>query len=92
MQPFRDLIKPNKKFYWDGTLESIFLKSKQEIIEKVKDGVKSFELERITCLQTDYCDEGIGYLLLQKYCTCSLEKVKLIYAGSKFTNPAEANY
>ena len=100
MQPFRDLIKPNNRFYWDGTLESIFLKSKQEIIEKVKDGVKSFELERITCLQTDYCDEGIGYLLLQKHCTCSLEKVptccpegwKLIYAGSKFTNPAEANY
>ena len=70
------------------------------MIEKVKDGVKSFELERITCLQTDYQDEGIGYLLLQKYCTCSLEKVptccpeawKLFYAGSKFTSPAEANY
>jgi hypothetical protein len=24
MQPFRDLIKPNEKFYWDHTLDQLF--------------------------------------------------------------------
>ena len=48
MQPFRDLIKPNNKFYWDETLTDIFHKSKKELIEKVKEGVKSFQLGRRT--------------------------------------------
>ena len=48
MQSFCDLIKPNNISYWDGTLESIFLKSKHDIIEKVKDEeVKENDMEVI---------------------------------------------
>ena len=70
------------------------------VVSLIKEGVKSFEPQKITCLQTDWCRDGIGYLLLQKHCDCSLDKVptccptgwKLIFAGSRFTNPSEYNY
>ena len=100
MEPFRQLIKPNNKFFWTPALQELFEKSKQEILARVKDGVQSFEPNRRTCLQTDWCKHGIGYLLLQKHCscphpnlvTCCPEGWKLIYGGSRFTNPAESRY
>ena len=100
MQPFRHLIQPNNKFYWDETLSDIFNKSKAELIHKVKEGVKSFQLGRRTCLQTDWSKQGIGYLLLQKHCSCTddtnvhccPEGWRLIFAGSRFTKPAESRY
>ena len=100
MQPFRDLIKPNVKFYWDSTLDELFQKSKQGIIQSVKEGVQSFEPQRRTCLQTNWCQEGIGYLLLQQHCTCISTNIptccptgwKLVYAGSRFTNASESRY
>ena len=100
MQPFRDLIKPNNKFYWDDTLTQIFEKTKAELVDKVKQGVKSFEIGRRTCIQTDWCKQGIGYLLLQKHCKCPndsdilccKEGWRLIFAGSRFTKPAESRY
>ena len=100
MQPFRDLILPAKKFYWDDVLTDLFEKSKTELLNKVREGVKSFQLNRRTCLQTDWCKQGIGYLLLQKYCTCPNDSDvtccndgwRLVYAGSRFTKPAESGY
>ena len=100
MHPFRDLIKPNEKFYWDYTLNQLFEKSRLEIINAVKDGVKSFSPELRTCLQTDWSKNGIGYLLLQQHCKCDSDKIptccetgwQLIFAGSRFTNPAESRY
>ena len=100
MQPFRDLIKPKTRFYWDAVLETLFQKSKDQIVRAVEDGLKSFEPDRITCLQTDFCREGIGYLLLQKHCPCTTTSSptccetgwKLIFAGSRFTNPSEHDY
>ena len=100
MQAFRDLIKPNVKFYWDSTLDDLFNKSKTEIVNAVKGGVQSFEPDRRTCLQTDWCRDSIGYLLLQQHCNCTSPNVptccptgwKMIYAGSRFTNPAESRY
>ena len=100
MEPFHDLIKPKCTFFWDETLDKLFQASKQEILNKISDGVKSFELGRRTALQTDWCKHGIGYLLLQKHCACSNkdnvrccpEGWKLIYAGSRFTKDAETRY
>lgn len=100
MEPFRDLIKPNRTFYWDKTLTKLFETSKQQLLGKIRDGVKSFELGRRTALQTDWCKHGIGYLLLQKHCSCAdknnvrccPEGWKLIYAGSRFTKDAETRY
>ena len=100
MKIFRDLIKPNMKFYWDETLDGIFGESKMRIIEAVKEGVKSFEPNCKTCLQTDFSEDGLGYLLLQKHCQCETGTTpacckigrKLIFPGSKFTSPPESRY
>jgi len=56
----------------------------------------------MTCLQPDWSKIGLGYLLLQKHCTCSLDNVpircpervarKLVFAGSRFTQDAESKY
>ena len=62
--------------------------------------IRAFDPKRQTCLQPDWCQNGIGYLLLQKYCDCSLEKApvccpdgwRLVYAGSRFTQVAESKY
>ena len=100
MAPFRDLIKPNTTFYWDTALAELFAVSKQKIVDSIREGVKSFELGRRTCIQTDWCKHGIGYLLLQKHCKCPDKNDvrcchdgwKLIYAGSRFTKDAESRY
>ena len=99
MEPFRDLIKPNRNFYWDEQLTEIFNSSKQTIIELVKEGIRTFDASRRTCLQTDWSQSGIGYLLLHKYCKCKEDSPvccpegwKLVYAGSRFLTPTESRY
>ena len=97
MAPFRDLVKPKTVFAWNDKLEMLFKEAKNRIINQVKDGVKSYDVKRPTCVQTDWSKEGIGYLLLQKYCSCSMEKApicchdgrQLVFAGSRFTSGAE---
>ena len=100
MAPFRDLVKPNSTFMWDKTLESLFEKSKSKILEQVRRGVKNYDTCRATCLQTDFSKAGLGYLLLQKYCSCPLQHAplcchegwQLVFAGSRFTKGAEERY
>jgi hypothetical protein len=100
MAPFRDLVKPNAQFAWTDELKLLFEKSKLKILQQVKDGIQKYETTRLTCLQTDFSKSGLGYLLLQKYCSCSLEKApiccssgwKLVFAGSRFTKGAEERY
>ena len=70
MLPFRDLVKKNSTFTWNKSLEDAFIQSKQVIINLVKDGIVSFDTNRITCLAPDWSKDGIGFLLLQKHCTC----------------------
>ena len=100
MAPFRALVKPNSLFQWNCELTELFEEAKSRILEQVEDGVRQFSINRPTCLQTDFCKDGIGYLLLQKFCKCSLEKAplccphgwKLVFAGSRFTKGAETRY
>ena len=67
VQPFRDLVKPNTKFHWDDDLERLFKQSKNIRIERSIEGIKIFDTSRNTILQTDFCSEGISYLLLQQH-------------------------
>ena len=99
MKPFRALLS-SKSFFWDHTMDKIFEKSKNEITRLVKDGVKTFETNRPTCLVTDWSKTGIGFHLTQKHCTCPAPSRpdcgenhwKLVFAGSRFTNDAESRY
>ena len=104
MLPFRELLKPSSKFLWTSELETAFVSGKEEIVKAVIDGVKSYEIGRTTALCTDWSKFGLGFVLLQKHCSCPgplpsltpspvcCSKWKLVYAGSRFTSPAEARY
>lgn len=99
MKPFRHLLKPSTKFNWTDELDTLFKKSKEVIINEMKEGVRLFDPSRPTCLSTDWSVDGIGYLLKQKYCNCSSrnpvccsEGWKLCLVGSRFTTPAESRY
>ena len=101
MAPFRELVKPNSKFQWTNELEALFLEAKERIIAQVREGVRSYDTKRRTCLQTDWSKEGLGYLLLQKYCQCPMQTAqtaccysgwRLVFAGSRFTCGAEPRY
>ena len=97
MAPFRDLLKKGQKFYWDDTLETLFQKSKDEIVNQAKEGVLAYDLNKPTCLTTDWCKIGIGFTLTQKHCKCSgpadpscgQGHWKLVHAGSRFTQKGE---
>ena len=64
-----------------------------------KEGIKSFEMGRVTCLSTDWSKTGVAFVLMQKYCSCKginlkccKEGWRLCYTGSRFTSGAESRY
>ena len=99
MQPFRELLKPaakGKQIYWEENLTRLFEESKVVIIKSIEDGIKSFKIDQLTCLMTDFSKTGIGYLLTQKRCLCKEINPyccsggwQVVLAGSRFTNDAE---
>ena len=100
MQPFRELIRSKSDFYWDDNVNRVFEESKKVIVDLVKEGVATFDVKRPTCLAPDWSKQGMGFLLLQKYCSCSLSKApvccpegwRLVFAGSRFCTDAESRY
>ena len=78
-----------------SSCQDAFKREKQEVLKWVSGGIQSFDLNRTTCLQTDFSKEGTGFLLLQKYCSCpslSPRCWKLCYVSSRFLSPAETRY
>ena len=103
MAPFRELLKKEKDkrlFYWDDTLQTVFDEAKREIVRQVCEGVRSFELNRPTCLATDWSKAGLGYTLTQRHCDCPDPPVpncgpghwKLVLVGSRFTKDPKTRY
>ena len=99
MEPFRELLKKGRQFYWDKDLEILFRKSKEEIVKQANEGVWTFDTAKPTLLTTDWCKTGIGYALTQKHCNCpgptnpncGPGHWKLARAGSRFTKKEEQN-
>ena len=97
---FRNLVKRDSHFEWDKSLEDAFEHSKKVIVDLVKKGISTFKKNRVTCLAPDWSKEGMGFLLLQKYCMCTIDKApvccpegwRLIFAGSRFCIDAEHRY
>ena len=101
MDNFRDLTKPTvKTWIWTPMLRDEFRKSKEEIINRVKEGVKTYDIKKLTCVSSDWSKSGIGMLVSQKYCECALamaprcckEGFKIMLAGSKRCSGAESRY
>ena len=99
MSPFRALLKPNTPFYWDEQLTTLFEESKQHIVSEIEKGVCIFDLQRPTCIATDWSKTGIGFWLLQKHCSCPGTAPfccktgwKVTLVGSRFTHSAESRY
>ena len=100
MQPFRCLLEKKQPFYWDDTLDKMFRISKSEIIKRISQGVRAYDLEKPTCLATDWCKDGIGFSLTQKHCKCSGSPDpncgnghwKIVFAGSKTLHGAQRRY
>ena len=65
--PFRELLKKNSRWYWDDTLQRLFMEAKETITAKVVEGLTRFQLDRDTGLITDWSKFGVGYVLVQKY-------------------------
>ena len=100
MAPFRELLIKSRKFYWDESLQTLFDNTKLEIIKRVENGIKMFDCRKATCLSTDWCKIGMGFLLFQQMCNCQPiegpdcggDHWVVVYAGSRFTTDAESRY
>ena len=99
MAPFRKFLSPKTKFYWDQDLQEAFIKSKADIVNAIREGVRIFDTEKATCLRPDWSGRGIGYFLMQKHCLCLSELPdccqggwRITLAGSRFLSDAEKNY
>ena len=102
MAPFRDLLKKpsGKTCYWDEQLEAKFKQAKEVICQLAKDGLSYFDCSRPTLAMTDWSKEGIGFVILQQYCSCSSSDApfcckngwRLALCGSRHLSSAEAGY
>ena len=59
-------------FLWTQELQTTFDRAKEEIVDLVKEGVRSFEVGRTMCVNTDWSKTGIGFTLMQKHCALLL--------------------
>ena len=99
MRPFKPFLSPKTPFVWNEELQMCFENSKASIINAIKEGVSIFDLNKPTCLRSDWSNQGIGYYLSQKHCKCLSSTPdccedgwKLTLAGSRFLTGAEQRY
>ena len=75
MEPFCHLLKSGTLFCWSPILQEKFEMARQKIVDAVTEGVERFDMKRKTCLATDWSNSGIGFFLMQKYCSCEISIV-----------------
>ena len=99
MMPFRNLLSKNAVYAWSPELQRAFESPKSEIAKLVADGVSSFEVDKYTCIVTDWSKVGIGFVMWQKRCACTKIHPSccpngwvLVTCGSRFCTAAESRY
>ena len=102
MAPFRDLLKksPKKQVYWDEQLKKKFQQAQEAICQLAKDGLVYYDKTRPTVAITDWSREGLGFVILQQYCSCSSAEYpfcckggwRIALCGSRHLTAAEAGY
>jgi len=103
--PFRTLLKAGTAWEWNQQHDDIFVKVKDHLSSAVEEGITLFDPLKLTLLVTDYSKYGVGFLLLQKQCSCQELKNdgtlnstccntgwQVTMVGSRFTRNAEPNY
>ena len=99
MVPFRDLLKKEKKCYWDDVLQKLFEEARKKIAEEVFAGLEWYDVNKWTAVLTDYSKAGLGFIMTQKHCSC--KKIhplcceggwKVCMVGISFLVPAESRY
>ena len=80
-------------------MQKLFEEVKEEVVRKVEHRVKMFEMNRTTCVATDWSQEVVGFFLFQKHCDCGEVKIgcckdgwQLFLAESRFLKPNEKNW
>ena len=81
-------------------MDELFEQAKVKIVEKIKEGVKRFDMAKNTCLATDFSKTGLGFFLLQQECQCDPNRGpncgpghwRPLLAGSRFLKDAETRY
>ena len=68
MSSFRDLLSSKAAYLWTQQVQEAFKKATEIIFESGKEGIKSFNVDRVTCLNTDWSKVGISFTIMQKYC------------------------
>ena len=102
MEPFRELLrKPQgRKVYWDENLQEKFRQAKEVVCKLAKEGLTFYDKDRPTVVVTDWSKVGIGFVILQQYCSCPLREApfccksgwRLALCGSRHLTPAETGY
>ena len=99
MRPFRAFLSPKTPFVWTDELQKCFEDSKADIIKAIKHGVTIYDPKKITCLRTDWSNQGLGYHLSQKHCDCQSDLPgccedgwQVTLAGSRFLIGPEQRY
>ena len=99
MLPFKPLLSKSASFAWSAELQHAFESAREAIVQAVKDGVKTFSPNAVTCLSTVWSNIGLGAVLWQKHCSCAGASLTCCNGGwlicgvqSRYCNPAESNY
>ena len=99
MEPFRELLSSKEKFAWNEELEVALTSARAEIFGLVEKVVRGFKLGDPLKLVTDWSRRGIGYVLWQKCCSCSVMRLEccstgwvVVAIGSRFCTGAESCY
>ena len=64
----RELLRDNIPGFWSREMDDFFYKTKNEVAEKVEEGIKLFNPTLTTALLTDWCKHGVGFVMMQKHC------------------------
>ncbi|XP_066981039.1 uncharacterized protein [Macrobrachium rosenbergii] len=73
MTHFRDLLKKpsGKQVYWDEHLQERFRQVQNTVCKLAKDGLTYYDKLQPTVAVTDWSKEGVGFVILQQYCSCT---------------------
>ena len=78
----------------------LFEQTKSSILDSLKHDLAYFDTTKQTALVTDWSKQGIGFVVLQKHCSCTGEGPplcckngwKLAFCNSRHLQPSESNY